>query len=133
MMMTLSRLLLLLPQVPAFIDLPANTGALLVKVVMPASLDAASEGGLFSGLIPDSRCEAAAASLVPCGLEATRCRWQLQAPFMTAMCPRPSAARAGAIHSLHGSYCAQAGAPMPGAQLRGRCSFVTLTCLLEQL
>lgn len=42
-------------QVPPFSDLPTTTGALLVKAVAPANLDAAGEQ-LFTGLVPDTWC-----------------------------------------------------------------------------
>ncbi len=47
-------------QVPPFSDLPATTGALLVKAVAPANLDAAGEQ-LFTGLVPDTWCVGAGA------------------------------------------------------------------------
>lgn len=46
-----------LERVPPFADVPAITGALLVKSVPPTSLDATAEN-LFSGLIPDSSAKA---------------------------------------------------------------------------
>lgn len=43
-----------LERVPAFGDVPAIQGALLVKAAPPQGLDASGEA-LFSGLVPDSR------------------------------------------------------------------------------
>ncbi|KAF8060549.1 BRO1 [Scenedesmus sp. PABB004] len=46
-----------LERVPAFADVPPIVGAVLVKAVPPASLDASGEN-LFAGLIPDSSAKA---------------------------------------------------------------------------